>query len=236
MSELEHFKAVAANAALAHVESGCVVGLGTGSTAAFVILELGRRVREGELRNITAVPTSLATDRAARDAGIPLVELGPRGVDVAIDGMDEITASLDAIKGLGGSLAREKVVAEAARTFILVADHTKRVTVLGERAPVPVEVLPFGRRRTAALLEALGCRATLRRTNGELYVTDNGNPVLDCAVEAGFDAHAFAAGADRIPGVVGHGLFLGMATIAYLAGPDGVVTISGEGESGGPAS
>jgi ribose 5-phosphate isomerase A len=237
MSELEHFKALAAHAALAHVRPGSVVGLGTGSTAAFVIEELGRRLREGELRGITAVPTSLATDRAARDAGIPLVELGREGVDVAIDGMDEVTPGLDAIKGLGGSLAREKVVAAAAREFVLAADHTKGVSVLGERAPVPVEVLPFGHRRTAALLEELGCEATLRRTGGELYVTDNGNPVLDCAVPAGFDAHAFAAAVDRLPGVVAHGLFLGMASIAYLGGPDGVVTITrGAGGDGAAPS
>jgi ribose 5-phosphate isomerase A len=226
MSELETFKAAAAHAALAHVEPGAVVGLGTGSTAAYVIAEIGRRVREGELRGITAVPSSLATERAARDAGIPLVELGPDGVDVAIDGMDEVTDDLDAIKGLGGALAREKILAASARLFILAGDHTKRVGALGERAPVPVEVLPFGHRRTSAMLAELGCRPTLRRKNGELLVTDNGNPVLDCALEAGFDARAFAAAAQSVPGVVAHGLFLGMARIAYVAGPDGVVTMT----------
>jgi ribose 5-phosphate isomerase A len=236
MSELDGFKAAAAHAALEHVEPGSVVGLGSGSTAAFLIEELGRRILHGELRGITAVPSSLRTDRAARDAGIPLVELGAGGVDVAIDGMDEVTDDLDATKGLGGSLAREKVVAASARLFILVADHTKRVAALGERAPVPVEVLGFGHRYTAARLAELGCQPTLRRVGGELFVTDNGNPILDCTVPAGFDPRGFAAAVERMPGVVAHGLFLGIASYAYLAGADGVVTLRRASEPGASAA
>ncbi|MBA2667090.1 MAG: ribose-5-phosphate isomerase RpiA [Trueperaceae bacterium] len=222
MSELEGFKAEAAGAALEHVRSGTIVGLGTGSTAAYVIAELGRRLREGTLLDVRAVPTSLATQRAAAAAGIPLVDLPSDGVDVAIDGMDEVTDALDAIKGLGGALTREKIVAAAARWFVLVGDHTKRVEALGTRSPVPVEVLGFGLRRTMARLADLGAAPELRLHAGTAYVSDNGHQIVDCTLAAGFDARAFASAAREIPGVVEHGLFLAMAHFAYVSGPDGV--------------
>jgi ribose 5-phosphate isomerase A len=225
VSELDEFKADAARAALEHVRSGTVVGLGSGSTAAFVITELGRRLRDGELRDVRGVPTSSGTERLAVAAGIPLVALPADGVDVAIDGMDEVDGALDAIKGLGGALTREKIVAAAARTFVLVADHTKRVRRLGERCPVPVEVLEFGLERTASRLAALGCRPVLRRRDDVVYRTDNAHVVLDCAVGEDFEPAVFAAAVERLPGVVGHGLFLGMASVAYLAGADGLSTL-----------
>lgn len=222
MADLDRFKAEAARAAVEHVRSGTIVGLGSGSTAAFVIADLGRRLADGRLADVRGVPTSLATEHAARAAGIPLVELDGDGVDVAIDGMDEVTDALDAIKGLGGALLREKVVAAAARLFVLVGDGTKHVRALGARAPVPVEVLPFGWRRTAAALADLGARPRLREAAGAPARTDNGNLVLDCAMPSGFDPYAFADGVERVPGVLGHGLFLRMARLAYVAGRDGV--------------
>jgi len=131
MNDLETYKHQAALEAVKHVQSGMVVGLGTGSTAKYAVMELGRRVRGGELKDIRAVPTSEATALLARDAGIELVELGPKGVDLAIDGADEVTSDLSLIKGLGGALLREKIVESNARRFIVVADHTKRVERLG---------------------------------------------------------------------------------------------------------
>jgi ribose 5-phosphate isomerase A len=156
---------------------------------------------------------------------VPLVELPAEGVDLAVDGADEIDPALDAIKGLGGALTREKVVAAAARRFVLVADGSKRVQRLGQRAPVPVEVLRFGWLRTRALLAQLGCEPVLRAVGGDPFLTDNGHIVLDCAVGAGFDAAAFAASVDALPGVVGHGLFIGLAHDALFADALGVVAL-----------
>lgn len=226
MTDPDRWKLHAAQAALALVRSGMLVGLGSGSTAAHLIRELGRLLAAGELRGVRGVPTSVATERLADGAGVPLVELPPDGVDLAIDGMDEVTPSLDAIKGLGGALTREKIVAASARRFVLIGDHTKRVAALGARAPVPVEVLAFGWRRTAERLRALGGEPVLRLRAGDPARTDNGHLVLDCRMPAGFDAAAFGPAASDVPGVVGHGLFLGMAERALLAGPDGVEVLT----------
>jgi ribose 5-phosphate isomerase A len=225
MSVLDDYKRQAALAALVHVRSGMRVGLGSGSTASHMVRELGRRLAAGELRGVRGVPTSGRTENLAREVGVPLVELGADGVDVAIDGMDEVDPRLDAIKGLGGALVREKIVAAAARVFVLIGDAGKPVARLGERAPVPVEVLAFGWRRTEARLRDLGADPQLRVRNGTTFATDNGNLVLDCSLPAAFDAAAvrrFAAAVDGVPGVLGHGLFLGLASRVYLAGPEGV--------------
>lgn len=225
MDEMERSKRAAGEAAAALVGDHQVVGLGTGSTARYVIEALGRSLRAGTLVGVRGVATSVASEALARDVGIELVELGPDGVDVAIDGADEIDPSLDAIKGLGAALTREKIVAASARRFVLVADASKRVTRLGERAPVPVEVVRFGWRRTAAALAALGCSPALRGGEATPLTTDNAQLILDCAVPAGFDAHAFAAAAGSLPGVVEHGLFLGMASTAFVADTSGVARL-----------
>ena len=222
MDELERSKRAAGEAAAALVADDQLVGIGSGSTARFATEAIGRRLAEGRLVGVRGVATSLASERLARDVGIPLVELGPEGVDIAIDGADEIDPALCAIKGLGAALTREKIVAAAARRFVLVADATKLVTRLGERAPVPVEVVAFGWRRTAATLARLGCTPTLRGGEAEPLRTDNGQWVVDCAVAPGFDARAFAAAADALPGVMEHGLFLDLAHDAFVAGEDGV--------------
>lgn len=220
-------KRLAAEAALEHVRPGMTVGLGTGSTAAFMIEGLGRLLRDGQLTDIQGVPTSEQTAALARQAGIPLTGLSPDGVDVAIDGCDEVDPSLQLIKGLGGALTREKLVAVAARRFIVVADESKAVNTLGEKAPVPVEVIPFGQELTRSLLEQLGGSCELRRDSaGRPVVTDNGNLVLDYHVEAGFDPQRLAAELKGVVGVVEHGLFLGLAHEAVLAGPEGLRVIS----------
>ncbi len=225
MDVREDYKRQVGEAAARLVESGMLVGLGSGTTARFFTEALGRALASGELQGVRGVPTSARTERLAQSVGVPLSELPAEGVDLAVDGADEIDPALDAIKGLGGALTREKVVAAAARRFVLVADTSKRVTRLGELAPVPVEVLRFGWLRTRASLEWLGCEPVLRARGGEAFVTDNGNLVLDCAVTAGFDARGFAAALDALPGVVGHGLFIGLAHEALLADAEGMVAL-----------
>ena len=222
MTDVERWKARAAHAALDHVRSGMTVGLGTGSTAVHMVRELGRRLATHEVLDVRGVATSVVTERLAREAKVPLIDLPADGVDVAIDGMDEVTTALDAVKGLGGALTREKIVAAAAKRFLLIGDRSKRVAVLGDRAPVPVEVIAFGWRRTAERLRELGADPVLRTERGEPVVTDNGQLVVDCRMRGGFDARAFAGAVDALPGVVAHGLFLGMAERAFLAGPDGI--------------
>lgn len=230
-SAAEAKKRDAAERALELVESGMVMGLGTGSTARYVTLGIARRLAEGSLERIQAVPTSEDTRALAEREGIPLIELPPHGVDLAIDGMDEVTADLDAIKGLGGALLREKIVAMAADRFILIGDDRKPVTRLGERSPVPVEILPFGRSRTIRQLHDLGVRPALREEDGLPYLTDNGNMIVDCALDAGLDTRRLAGELSAIPGVLEHGLFLGIAVAAYIATDDGVRVMTGQAAS-----
>ncbi len=226
MPDLEAQKKQAALKALEHIESGMRVGLGTGSTAKYLIQALGQKLSEGALRDIVAVPTSEATARMARDLGISLQDLGASGVDVAVDGMDEVTDTLDAIKGLGGALAREKVVAARAKRFILIGDDTKRVSYLGEKAPVPVEVLPFGWQAAREDLTALGCEVVLREKEGETVKSDNGNLLLDCHFTEPFDAQEVAVRISVIPGVLEHGLFLGLAERAFVATSEEVAELT----------
>ncbi len=226
MEAVERYKKQAALAALRHVQDGMVVGLGTGSTVRYAILALGERIRRGELKEIVGVPTSKATARLAEEAGIPLKELGPEGVDLAIDGADEVAPGLALTKGGGGALLGEKIVERAARTFVVVADSTKWVPRLGERFPLPVEVVPFGYRRTLVELAALGGEPRLRREGGEPVLSDHGHYLVDLALGPIEDPVALAARLAAIPGVVEHGLFLGMADLAYLAGPEGLRVVT----------
>ena len=228
MPDLEALKKQAALKALEHVESGMLVGLGTGSTAKYVIEGVGKRLASGELKDVTAVVTSKASEALANDLGISLVELTGQTLDVAIDGMDEVTPQLDAIKGLGGALTREKIVEACAAFFILVGDETKRVTSLGEKAPVPVEVVSFGWQATKKKLETLGCRVERRSKEGETFVTDNGNFVLDCRLTPPVDVYQLAQEVSSTPGVVEHGLFLGMAHLAYVATTEEVLTLKAD--------
>ncbi|WP_337843832.1 ribose-5-phosphate isomerase RpiA [Thermus sp.] len=218
---MEAYKKEAAHAAVAFVQDGMVVGLGTGSTARYAVLELARRLREGELRDVKGVPTSEATRDLALREGIPLVDLPPEGVDLAIDGADEIAPGLLLIKGLGGALLREKIVEATAREFIVIADHTKKVSVLG-RGPVPVEIIPFGHRATLKAIAALGGEPELRMEGDEFYFTDGGHLIADCRFGPIGDPFGLHKALLEIPGVVETGLFLGLATRALVAGPWGV--------------
>lgn len=213
----ETLKEQAAREAIKHVESGMTLGLGTGSTARYAILGVGELLRQGKVENIRAAATSRATEQLMAEVGIPLVELGPEGVDLAIDGMDEVTDDLDVIKGLGGALLREKIVEARARTLVLIGDVSKRVRYLGEKAPVPTEVLAFGFGATLKDLERLGCRPRLRERGGEPVRSDNGNLIVDCFFDAPFSPPEMAAAMNATPGVLEHGMFLGMAKVAYIA-------------------
>lgn len=218
---VEDDKRTAALAAAEEVTDGMVVGLGTGSTAAFLIARLAERVTQG-LR-ITAVATSLATERAARAAGITVVPFDDLdAIDLAIDGVDEIDGQLRAIKGAGGAMLREKIVAQAARRMIAIGDGSKRVAHLGG-VPVPIEVLPLARAFVMRRAESLGASATLRLIDRRPYRTDQDNAVIDCVFHASIDPVALAAQLSAIPGVLGHGLFLDEVDCAYISA-GGVVT------------
>jgi ribose 5-phosphate isomerase A len=220
---LESLKKQAALQALEHVQSGMTLGLGSGSTATYFIQALGEKLKTGALKDIVGVPSSKRSETLARDLGIPLEELSAKGVDVAIDGMDEVDPYLNAIKGLGGAQTREKIVASSANLFILIGDETKTVKQLGEKAPVPVEVIPFGYKATVAKLVALGTRPEQRmgtekgKTGNEPYITDNGNYIFHCYVTPPIDAEKLATELSKLPGVLEHGLFLNMAKLAYVA-------------------
>ena len=226
MSDSETLKRQAAEQAVEIVESGMVVGLGTGSTAVHAVRRIGALLAEGRLQRIVGIPTADVTAREAERCGIPLGTLDAYPtVDVTIDGADEIDARLNAIKGLGGALLREKIVAAASRRFVLVADESKRVSQLGTRAPVPVEVIRFARRPVADYLASLGARVIERQRDGRTFITDEGNLILDCHFPGLANPQEMAQLIRAQPGVVEHGLFLGMAAAAVVAGEKGVVVL-----------
>jgi ribose 5-phosphate isomerase A len=225
----EHLKAQAAARAVDCVRSGMRVGLGSGSTAAHVVRELGRRVRAGRLEGVVGVPTSEAIEQLAREEGLAVETLDARPIELAIDGADEIDPTLDLLKGRGGALLREKLVALSAREFLIVADHSKRVDQLGSMTPLPLEVVPFGHAATLARLAATGGTPVLRVADGVPVRSDGGNLLVNLCFAGIEDPAALAAHLKAMPGVVEHGLFLGMATRAFVAYPDGVRELVREG-------
>jgi ribose 5-phosphate isomerase A len=228
IENVEALKRQAGEKAVEAIRSGMVVGLGTGSTAVHAVRALGELLRAGRLRDIVAIPTSEATAADARAWGIPLTTLSAHPViDVTIDGADEIDPQLNLIKGLGGALLREKIVAVASRRVIIISDDRKLVQRLGTRAPLPVEVIPFAQRPVADYLAGLGARVVLRGDAAEEpFITDEGNLILDCHFDGGIgDAAALATAVRAQPGVVEHGLFLGLAAEAIIAAPDGIHTL-----------
>lgn len=221
------FKRAAAEAAMAEIRPGMRVGLGTGSTAHHFVDLVGAAVAAG--LQITAVPTSEVTAAQAAALGIPLTDLeATPELDLTVDGADEIGPGLALIKGAGGALLREKIVAAASARMIVIADRSKLVTTLGAFA-LPIEVNPFGlgatRRRVEAVMLAFGATGALSqrlRNGADPYVTDGGHYILDACFGRISDPEALAAALMDIPGVVEHGLFLGLCRRAYVAGPDGV--------------
>jgi ribose 5-phosphate isomerase A len=207
------------------VMPGMMVGIGTGSTADAVTRELGRRVAGG--LNFTGVPTSHRTEVLARELGIPLTTLDETDrLDLGIDGADEIDPALDAIKGRGGALLREKLVALSCADYVLVATTDKSVDQLGARTTLPIEVVAFGWSQTAKRLQSVGLAPDLRTPDNEPHrpwVTDNGGVILDCATGPIADPAQLAAAVKAVSGVVEHGLFLGIARAALQVDQDGQV-------------
>ena len=216
-------KEAAARASLRFIRDGQVVGLGTGSTAAFFIRLLGEQVRDG-LR-IRGIPTSVRSKELALSLGIPLTTLEEcQEIAVTVDGADEVDPELRLIKGGGGALLREKVVASATRQLVIVADATKRVPVLG-KFPLPVEVIQFAQALVAKRIAALGAEVRLRAESGIPFVTDENNHILDCHFGEIPDADGLARRLSDMPGVVEHGLFIGMVSTALFAKGSEVVEL-----------
>ena len=222
-ADRDALKRAAAAAAVQLVEDGMVVGLGTGSTAAFAIEALAQRHRQG-LR-LVGIPTSQRTAAQAAAAGIPLTSFAEhRQIDLTIDGADEVErGTLNLIKGLGGALLREKIVAAASRRLAIIVDGAKLVDRLGTRAPVPVEVVAFGLEATQAALEALGASARPRLSSAhDPFVTDSGNRILDCSFGPIADPARLEERIGRIVGVVESGLFISRADPGFVADAAGV--------------
>lgn len=219
----DELKMAAAQSAVALVTDRMIVGLGSGTTAAFAVTELGRRVKQG--LHIVGVPTSERTAEQARTLGIPISTLEEQAtVDMTIDGADEVEeGSLNLIKGHGGALLREKIVASASKKLVIIVDQSKLVSRLGTRQPIPVEVATFGWQATARHLSSLAVKPSLRRNaDGQPFRSDGGNYILDCAFESRLSAKELAEQLDHVVGVMEHGLFIGLTSEVHLAGESGV--------------
>jgi ribose 5-phosphate isomerase A len=218
------FKKAAAQHALRFLESGMVVGLGHGTTAVFAVEGLASLLNSGDLEGIVGIPCSRQTRTMAESLGIIVSSLDQHPViDVTIDGADEVDPRLNLIKGGGGALLREKIVAQASRREVIIVDGSKLSPTLGHRRTVPVEVIPFGWRQQAEYLEALGARVTVRKAEGgSLFITQQGNVILDCGFGPLSDPEGLAEAIKRRTGVVEHGLFVGLATDVIVSGPDGI--------------
>ncbi len=225
MSWTDQAKKRAAEAAAAHVRSGGVIGLGSGSTASHLIQIIGSRLESGELTDILGVPTSYQASAEAAQAGIPLTTLDEHPkLDLAVDGADQIDEGLEAIKGGGGALLREKIVASATREYIIIADEGKLTRTLGDGCPLPIEVLPFSIGTVLRKIEALGADVATRSGNGKLgpVVTDNGNFIIDADFGPLSHPRKIDVELKAIPGVLETGLFLGYADTAYIGTSESV--------------
>lgn len=211
----------AAREAVKYVEGDMIVGLGTGSTASIAIKLIGEMVERDGLR-IVGVPTSKESEELGRSAGIPIGELKAHpNVDITIDGADEVDPELNLIKGLGGALVREKIVATSSNLEIIVVDESKIVEQLGQKAPVPVEIVRFSHEATVHKLEKLGCTSQMRMKNGERFVSDNGNYIVDCRFPQISNPKKLETDMNLIPGVVDCGLFVGIADKVIVASVEG---------------
>ena len=227
-------KIAAARASLRYVRDGQIVGLGTGSTAAYAIQFLGERVRQG--LKITGIPTSKRSADLARSLGIPLATLDDyQHIDVTIDGADEFDPELRLIKGGGGALLREKIVASASKQLVIIADSGKQVQVLG-KFPLPVEVIPFAQALVAERISALGASVTPRQyAYGNPFITDEGHHILDCGFGQIPDPPALALQLSQMPGIVEHGLFINMADVVLVGTGEEVVELHSKTARRSPA-
>lgn len=224
--EREDLKRLAGEKATEYIKDGMIVGLGTGSTVEYFIKKLGELVREG--LNIKGVPTSLHTQRLAQKEGIPLTTLEENPeIDITVDGADEVDADLNLIKGGGGALTREKIVAFNSKRVVIVIDDSKIVKCLGIDFPLPVEVLKFGWTATKKKLEEFGCKVELRTImEKEPFITDNGNYILDCEFDRIDDPEELSISINSIPGVVENGLFIGLADEVIVGSKQGIMMLN----------
>jgi ribose 5-phosphate isomerase A len=220
----QELKKQAAERAVELIESGMVVGLGHGSTAILAAQRIAELLKEGKLSEVLGVPCSSQVEEAARNLGIPLTTFDEHpGIDLTIDGADEVDGNLDLIKGGGGALLREKIVAQASRREVIVVDESKLSPALGTQRALPVEVIPFGWQSQALYLESLGATVILRKDdNEESFMTDQGNLILDCSFGPMSNPESLAEALNARTGIVEHGLFLGLATDLIVAYAEGV--------------
>ncbi len=220
----QQLKQQAADQVLTYIQSGMVVGLGHGSTAILAVRGLAGKISRGELTDIQGIPCSRLVEAEARKMGIPLTTLEDHPViDLTFDGADEVDPALNLIKGGGGALLREKIVAQSSRYEIIIVDESKLSPALGTHWAVPVEVIPFGWRTQVAYLESLGARPTMRPgPDADPFITDQGNYILDCAFGPLADPATLGARLDARTGIVCHGLFLGLANEVIIAGASGL--------------
>ena len=226
--EKEELKRLAGEKAVEQIEDGMIVGLGTGSTVDYVLKKIGEMVDKG--LNIKGIPTSVHTQRLAKELHIPLTTLEENPlIDLTIDGADEVDSNLNLIKGGGGALAREKIVAYNSKKEIIVIDDSKIVKALGIDFPLPVEVLKFGWTSVKKVLEEFGCIVELRKImDTELFITDNGNYILDCEFERIDNPKEIEVEINNIPGVVENGLFVELADEVIVGGKQGISTLAKE--------
>jgi ribose 5-phosphate isomerase A len=223
MTPQDELKRRAAHAAVGMVASGMVVGLGTGSTVAYALERLAELIASGQLTGLVGIPSSIRTESASRRLGIPLsgFEEHPR-IDVTIDGADEVDRRLDLIKGGGGALLREKVLAQASDRNVIIVDESKLSDRLGTRWALPIEVVPFARASEERFIASLGAEVRLRERDGRPVLTDQGNLILDAAFGPMENPAEVAAALDRRAGIVEHGLFIGLAHDVIVAAADGI--------------
>jgi len=228
--DINHLKQRAAEAAAGYLQSGMVVGLGTGSTARFAILKIAQFLRDGTLTDIICIPTSRETETLARSLGIPLTTLHEHPeIDITIDGADEVSAELDLIKGGGGALLREKIVAQASTRNIIITDAGKLSEKLGEKWCVPIEVIPFALEPEKRFLERMGATLSIRSAkDGSRFVTDENNLILDARFGVVNDPASLATLLNERAGIVEHGLFPGIATEVIAAFPGEIVCFHNE--------
>ncbi len=221
---LQTLKKEAALNAVNFVESGMVLGLGTGSTTKYALEEIGRRLKSGKLTDIIGIPSSIRTEESAKEYGIPIVTFDDKqSLDLTIDGADEVDAELNLIKGGGGALLREKVLAQSSKRNIMIVDETKLSPKLGTHRPLPVEVVPFAWKPVAEYIKSLGGTPKLRLTDNETpYNTDQSNYILDCDFGPISNLEVLAASLEARAGIVEHGLFIGTATEVIAATERGI--------------
>jgi ribose 5-phosphate isomerase A len=217
-------KKLAAEKAVKYVEDGMILGLGTGSTVRYTLLKLGELIKKG--MNIKGIPTSMNTKKIAKEFNIPLttIEDNPE-IDLTIDGADEVDSELNLIKGGGGALTREKIVAYHSKREIIVIDETKVVKALGIDFPLPVEVVRYGWNATKKKLEEFGCNVELRKIMNNPYITDNSNYILDCEFDRIINPEQLEIDINNIPGVVENGLFIGLADDVIVGSKQGIKTL-----------